>query len=186
MKHFIFCLFVSICLGTCFAQIESSVYYQQPDGIKERYYKGKTIYIIDGFKLGECFPTNDPQNERLCDSLKNFFPEELYNYYYERLLFELKGPTNEIREFRYFGNDSLNVNICYLYSKVSKNGFCEINDKMSLFIPVDSIKNVTYCINELLVKDTIDIRYLMQIGNDSIIDYYYNKSNNTIYINVNE
>ena len=186
MKYFIFCLFISICLGTCFAQIESSVYYQQPEGIRERYYKGKTIYIIDGFKLGECFPTNDSNIERLCDSFTNFFPEELYNYYYERPLLELKGPTSEIREFHYFGNDSLNVNICYLYSIVSNDGFCKINDKMSLSIPVDSLKNVTYCINELLVKDTADIRYLMQIGNDNIIDYYYNKSNNTIYINVNE
>lgn len=171
-------LFVS-CFNIVMAQIESSVYYQKPNGIYEPYYNGKRIFLVDGFKLGDCLSSK----EQFCDSAANHFPKVLYDFYYESLLKQMvEGPTDEIRSFNNIGNDSLKANIMYIYTKKSNDGFCRVNDSLSLVIPADSIRNVSYYINDVLVKDSCKVAYLMNLSNDEVETFHYDKNINSIFI----
>ena len=171
-------LFVS-CFNIVMAQIESSVYYQKPNGIYEPYYNGKRIFLVDGFNLGDCLPSN----EQFCDSAANHFPKMLYDFYYKSLLKQIaEGPTDEIKSFDVIGNDSLKANITYIYTKKSNDGFCRVNDSLSLVIPTDSIRNVSYYINDVLVKDSFEVARLMNLSNDEVETFHYVKNINSIYI----
>lgn len=171
-------LFVS-CFNIVMAQIESSVYYQKPNGIYEPYYNGKRIFLVDGFKLGDCLSSK----EQFCDSAANHFPKVLYDFYYESLLKQMvEGPTDEIRSFNTIGNDSLKANIMYIYTKKSNDGFCRVNDSLSLVIPADSIRNVSYYINDVLVKDSFEVARLMNLSNDEVETFHYVKNINSIFI----
>lgn len=171
-------LFVS-CFNIVMAQIESSVYYQKPNGIYEPYYNGKRIFLVDGFKLGDCLSSK----EQFCDSAANHFPKVLYDFYYESLLKQMvEGPTDEIRSFNNIGNDSLKANIKYIYTKKSNDGFCRVNDSLSLVIPADSIRNVSYYINDVLVKDSCKVAHLMNLSNDEVETFHYVKNINSIFI----
>jgi len=171
-------LFVS-CFNIVMAQIESSVYYQKPNGIYEPYYNGKRIFLVDGFNLGDCLSSK----EQFCDSATNHFPKELYAFYYESLLKQMvEGPTDEIRSFNTIGNDSLKANIRYFYTKKSNDGFCRVNDSLSLVIPADSIRNVSYYINDVLVKDSFEVARLMNLSNDEVETFHYVKNINSIFI----
>lgn len=171
-------LFVS-CFNIVMAQIESSVYYQKPNGIYEPYYNGKRIFLVDGFKLGDCLSSK----EQFCDSAANHFPKVLYDFYYESLLKQMvEGPTDEIRSFNTIGNDSLKANIMYIYTKKSNDGFCRVNDSLSLVIPADSIRNVSYYINDVLVKDSCKVAHLMNLSNDEVETFHYVKNINSIFI----
>jgi hypothetical protein len=161
------------------AQIESSVYYQKPNGIYEPYYNGNRIFLVDGFNLGDCLSSK----EQFCDSAANHFPKVLYDFYYESLLKQIAaGPTDEIRSFNTIGNDSLKANIRYFYTKKSNDGFCRVNDSLSLVIPADSIRNVSYYINDVLVKDSFEVARLMKLSNDEIETFHYVKNINSIFI----
>lgn len=171
-------LFVS-CFNITMAQIESSVYYQKPNGIYEPYYNGNRIFLVDGFNLGDCLSSK----EQFCDSAANHFPKVLYDFYYESLLKQIAaGPTDEIRSFNTIGNDSLKANIRYFYTKKSNDGFCRVNDSLSLVIPADSIRNVSYYINDVLVKDSFEVARLMKLSNDEIETFHYVKNINSIFI----
>lgn len=171
-------LFVS-CFNIVMAQIESSVYYQKPNGIYEPYYNGKRIFLVDGFKLGDCLSSK----EQFCDSAANHFPKVLYDFYYESLLKQMvEGPTDEIRSFNTIGNDSLKANITYICTKKSNDGFCRVNDSLSLVIPADSIRNVSYYINDVLVKDSFEVARLMKLSNDEVETFHYVKNINSIFI----
>jgi hypothetical protein len=171
-------LFVS-CFNITMAQIESSVYYQKPNGIYEPYYNGKRIFLVDGFNLGDC----PPSKEQFCDSAANHFPKVLYDFYYESLLKQIaEGPTDEIRSFNTIGNDSLKANIRYFYTKKSNDGFCRVNDSLSLVIPTDSIRNVSYYINDVLVKDSFEVARLMNLSKDEVETFHYDKNINSISI----
>lgn len=171
-------LFVS-CFNIVMAQIESSVYYQKPNGIYEPYYNGKRIFLVDGFKLGDCLSSK----EQFCDSAANHFPKVLYDFYYESLLKQMvEGPTDEIRSFNTIGNDSLKAYIRYIYTKKSNDGFCRVNDSLSLVIPADSIRNVSYYINDVLVKDSFEVARLMNLSNDEVETFHYVKNINSIFI----
>ncbi len=173
-----FLLFVS-CFNIAMAQIESSVYYQKPNGIYEPYYNGNRIFLVDGFKLGDCLSSK----EQFCDSAANHFPKVLYDFYYESLLKQIvEGPTDEIRSFNTIGNDSLKANIMYIYTKKSNDGFCRVNDSLSLVIPADSIRNVSYYINDVLVKDSFEVARLMNLSNDELETFHYDKNINSIFI----
>lgn len=173
-----FLLFVS-CFNIAMAQIESSVYYQKPNGIYEPYYNGKRIFLVDGFKLDDCLSSK----EQFCDSAANHFPKVLYDFYYESLLKQIAaGPTDEIRSFNTIGNDSLKANIMYFYTKKSNDGFCRVNDSLSLVIPTDSIRNVSYYINDVLVKDSFEVARLMNLSNDEVEPFHYDKNINSIFI----
>lgn|GEM_PF-5934732 len=115
-----------------------------------------TAFVVDGFAVSGSKEI----------AIEYYFPKVLYDCYYEKFF---NCVELNIREIKLLEKDSLDSKIGYIYSKKSGDGFCKVNDSLLLNIPVGHDRmTVSYYLDYVLVKDSIDVARLISLTNDEV------------------
>lgn len=133
-----------------------------------------TAFVVDGFEVSG--------SKKI--AIEYYFPYVLYDCYYKNFF---NCVELNIREIKVLEKDSLDSKIGYIYSKKSGDGFCKVNDSLLLNIPVGHDRmTVSYYVDYVLVKDSIDVARLISLTNDEVKSFHYDKIINSIFISTDK